>query len=371
MYKFGAGFNPCFLGASESSSLTIPDFISVVELGLAEYPLWCFKNNKQQLSLHLSRTPICENSHKQDTFINFLKQKIFDEVKLSSKILSIGLHLIGDRYSGIGRFGFSTHFKTTHQNISQAIRFITLLSETFQIPVWLENANFYSTSSSEILETWESISFILAQTNARLILDLSHLLIDSLNNRILPEIVLGAIPRKSISEVHLSGVIQSKDGIYHDGHSVPVPSIVWTLFYRLLSDIIINPTEIVFTIEHTDPRWINKKEVFYADFKKLLNFVLNKPLLNSHDLQKNSETYAKNYLKKLLNGWCKEEISQLNIRGIEFDSVFEEWINYATKNDRKIALTFEEVPKEEWDSVSFAKKSFKEFIREMNDAYRN
>lgn len=92
--------------------------------------------------------------------------------------------------------------------------------------IWLENTNFYSANSEAPLALWESIRRICEKTNASLIVDLAHHLIDCLNVGISPELFFAAIPWNFLAEIHLSGITQSKDGAIHDGHSQPISCIL-------------------------------------------------------------------------------------------------------------------------------------------------
>lgn len=368
MITFGSGYNCCFLERKKENILEIPDFVSHIELGLYEYKKWVSRRLQfsGNLSLHLARTPIAEDEKTQRNFIAFLLDSLADNKDGYSKLSSIGVHLIGDRYQGIGRFGFSTHFTPTQTIIDSSCRFIEMLAEALNLPIWIENANFYSASSYEVFQTWESVTSILERTNAGIIVDLSHLFIDSMNNNIPPLMTLGSVPQKFIKEVHLSGVIRSKDGAYHDGHSCSVSEEIWELLPYLMKNMINKEQEIVLTIEHTDPIWITKKTEFFNDFHRLHQVVPELCLTNGRNIpNKRSEQYAKNYLKKILRERCRLSVLELEKNNLNFNEVFDKWVEFATENGKRIAFTKEEVPKKEWENVNFAKDSFCEYIEEI------
>lgn len=192
MIIYGVGYNPAFT----NKKLLIPECAALMELGIAEYRRTSkkFINKKIDFSLHLARTPITECNKNQDRFIKYLQGECIDP-----SLKSIGIHLTGKRHHGIGQFGFSSHFIPSLESKKQAIRFIKDIKTSLNLPVWIENASFYSSSVEEILETWEMITSICNESNAKLIIDLSHLLIDAKNNAIDPLILLGAIPWKFLS----------------------------------------------------------------------------------------------------------------------------------------------------------------------------
>lgn len=365
MVQFGSGFNRWYLDTYSGDRLQIPEFVSHIELGLCEYKNWLSKNRKFNgaLSLHLARTPVTEDKNTQRAFIDYLFDNLYFTKSNRPKISSIGLHLIGSRYQGIGRFGFSTHFDGTKDNFIRASHFISMLIEKFQVPIWIENANFYSASSAEIFQTWEVISRILEKTQAGLILDISHLFIDAVNNNLSPTMVLGAVPQKFISEIHLSGIFRSKDNTYHDGHSCAIPNQIWNLFSQFLANLANSTKQIVYTIEHTSPIWITKKTEFRNDFNKLHHMVINRKIPSSSLSNRHSEQYAKNYLKKLLKSKCNLDIIDLKKNNIDFDLVFDAWLETVLKDGKRVVLTKEEVPPAEWKYVHFAEKSFSKFTK--------
>lgn len=366
MTKFGSGFNRWYADNYNGRFLDIPDRVSHLELGMGEYQSWASKKNKFNgaLSLHLARTPVVEDEKTQKIFVDYLFKILCAKEYSKSKISSIGLHLIGDRYHGIGRLGFSTHFSGRSVDFERANRFISMLMDKFKIPIWIENANFYSPSSAKIFQTWEVVVRILEKTGAGLILDISHLFIDSVNSNLSPEMVLGAIPQKFISEIHLSGIVKSENGVYHDGHSVAISDEIWRLFSFLLKNLVNSDQNIVYTIEHTDPVWIMKKEEFQNDFNKLHQMVINKEP-SPCSVKNNSEEYAKSYLKKLLKGWSRIELSKLEALNMDFNFIFNSWLASIINDDKRVVLTKEEIPPEEWKDVHFAKESFSNFIAMM------
>jgi len=190
---------------------------------------------------------------------------------------------------------------------------------------------------------------------------MSHLFIDSVNNHCSPEVILGAIPQKFISEIHLSGIIKAHDGVYHDGHSRSIPDDIWNLFSLLLKNLVNTNQDIIYTIEHTDPSWIMKKSEFENDFNKLHQIVTNTEI-PSNAKKKNAEEYAKNYLKKLLRGWCRIDLNKLDALNMDFNFIFDRWLASIIDDNKRVVLTKEEIPPEEWENVHFAKESFSNFI---------
>lgn len=335
--------------------------IKIIELGFKAYnDLFFNKNTPEhlrdiQLSLHISRSPITEPIENQNIFIS---EKL-SEIKNDDRIISIGFHLCGHRNDNIGKYGFSSHYSKTLESECNAIEFIKNVTCKTNKPVWLENANFYSSSAEEVIENWISFNKIIKKSNAKSIIDLSHLIIDCKNNNISPYLVIGFIDWSKVIEVHLSGIIIGNDGALHDGHSVRVSSLVWEMLEQLIKSNLVKKS-IIFNIEHSDNNWADEKEIYNADFD-ILNNILN---MSFSEGVKNSQAnkYALGYLRKLLT----EEIENLEEISEHFNSSIEEilnsWIEHIVNIEKRISLSSDDMDSLlAKNSVHFV-QSFIEFI---------
>lgn len=368
-FRFGAGFTPAYLSQDPSSVLKLHPSVTHLELGLSDFVRWASQPDVPDidLSLHLARTPVTEVYDAQDAFIAHIREST---LSLHS-IKSVGIHITGLRNEGIGILGFSSHYRPYPGCERNAARFVDKLMDRLSIPVWIENANYYSASSAEIFAAWKSIERLCDQTGARLIVDLSHLFIDARNNRLLPDVVLGAVPWHHAAEIHLSGVIEAHDGSLHDGHSRPVHAEVWRLLEHCLSSIVNTSCPPILTIEHTDPSWGKQAHLYEADFSALLSLVRATPT-EVGSVTDRAYGYARNYLKKLVQQWIPKLANACEQRGVAFETIFDEWIEHVTKNEgRRIVLTREEVPPIEANQVRVAADSLLEFTkRQLKDVDR-
>lgn len=365
MFLIGASYHPSHLDETEQRRLPLPQEVEFIELGLRDLLEWKKWNyySHVKLSLHLARTPITEEFKTQKRFIQYLSHFIKD----TPNLISIGLHLTGPRYEGIGKYGFSSHYIPTPINESRVCDFVTSLEDAYGLPVWIENANFYSQTSYETLRVWESIQLICLKTKSQVIADLSHLLIDALNVNMKPEVLLGMVPWKKVVEFHLSGIIEGQDGVLHDGHSLPVFKNTWELLLLCLSKLI-DPNKIpVVTIEHSEPVWKDQRDLYERDFLKLKEL---RESLTLHT-EKNSmasgkaESYAFNYLKKIIAQRTPHVIEFLKRKSVDYNLIFKEWIVKTTEIQKKrIILSKEEVAPDELESHVIAKESFIEFLKD-------
>lgn len=363
MVTFGAGYTPAYLSIDSSPALVISPFVSHMEMGFAEYDRWISRDIAPEiaLSLHLARTPVTESFSTQDIFIEHVKEKIKPN---AGRLSSIGIHLIGQRNVGIGQMGFSSHFVPSQNSEKNSERFMEKLRERTGLPVWIENANFYSRCPHDIFEAWGCIDRLCRSTGAGLIVDLSHLLIDAKNNGISPNVILGAVPWKYVVEIHLSGVIEARDGSFHDGHSCAVHEIAWELLDECLNGIVFAAQPVVITIEHTDPCWLGQQQIYDADFLRLKNVVECKKFAAVKSYADQANNYAHAYLKKLLKQWIPQLAPACEQRGVSFDVLFDDWLDQVTQREgRRIAFTVDEVPSVEMKEVCIAVPEFLQFSK--------
>lgn len=351
MYRYGAGHNPAFLSPVRGSPIPFPAGIDLIEMGLAQLKYWHEwpgAPSNTAVSLHLSRSPICENDAAQDSFIEHLAVKT-----KGLSICSIGVHITGPRDSGIGIYGLSPHYDVSPVYEERAIRFIRRATERLGIPVWIENANFYSSDANEILASWASIRRICDATEARVIFDASHAVIDASNVGIAPEAVLGAVPWDRVVEIHLSGIVEGPDGALHDGHSLPVHAKTWGILKTCINGFIKPDQQIYLTIEHTEPTWVDAPDKLAADFVKVRTLVSQNTSTPKRAYTKESPGYARSYLKKLMRRYIPKLEPACAQRGVSFDALFNDWIKQRVEIDgMRICITQDELaPGEETNNV--------------------
>jgi uncharacterized protein (UPF0276 family) len=374
MFKIGTGFNVGFIkNKANPAHLFFPKEAILLELGLEE--LITFENSLMKLkneqdfsiSLHIARSPITENNLTQkeylDNVINICKKNNF---------YSIGFHLTGPRKSNIVKYGFSSNYNASNSVLeSNAIQFIQRLQESLCCEIWLENTNFYSSNVNSPLALWESIRRICEKTNVKLIVDLAHHFIDCQNVGVPPDLLFGAIPWGYVREIHLSGVTQSQDGAFHDGHSQPIHESLWSYLEMIVTYFINDLSSLFVTVEHTDFIWTKEKNLFYYDFKKLCDFrekLNSKNLGLPNQIANSAEKYAQSRLKKFLKLHLADTILACQKLEIDFDFLFEHWlssINFADGN----SLVFSSY--EEDANAHNSKKMFVKFLMENYPDVRN
>lgn len=361
MISFGAGFNTRFLSHEESDRLPLPPGVSYIEMGFREFSRWRSENHPDiGASLHLSRSPIADEPVDQDAFLAYVAAQTHE-----FELASIGLHLTGPQASGIGRFGFSSHYMADPVSEKNAIRFIEALRTMTGAPVWIENANFYSADAREVLRCWASVKRILDKTGTRLIVDLAHLVIEARNLGLDPADHLGLPPWDLVKELHLSGIVQGPDGALHDGHANPVHPEVWSLLSRCLTSFGLIESDIVITVEHTDPDWGSKRDSFYSDFAAAQAAVSKAAAVPPRSRQSDATRYALGNLLRLSCQRVPKLKAAVEQRGLNLRTLLDDYLEDALgRRRRRLVLSLEEVPPPLVADAEEAIPGFVEFVKE-------
>jgi len=359
--RLACSYNPQFY----EGELSPYKKVELMELGFLAYKT-VFGNNKQiakkydgiSLSLHVSRSPITEKAENQDIFIS---EKI-EQIKDDERIVSVGFHLCDDRRENIGKYGFSSHYTSSSIKEAHAIRFIKNVKNVTRKDVWMENANFYSSSPEEIVNNWRSFNHIIKCSKAKSIIDLSHLVIDCSNNNIDPSLLVGLIDWKSVAEVHLSGIVTGRDGTLHDGHSNPVSPKVWELLSKI-RQLGLLEDNIYCNIEHSDGTWGSSPREYFNDFD-ILESIFSSDI-HYRNKENNALQYAKGYLKTLIS----QEVTNLDKISSHFDltnkDLLDAWLNHLQKEKFRLSLSRDDMDSEiKKDSIYFV-DSFIQYIEEL------
>ena len=320
--------------------------MSYIEAGITE--LLAIDTNSpittKEISLHLSRTPIVEDTCVQQEYIQYIQNTLKQLTpSVVSKIISIGIHLSGPRFEGHGLLGSTNTYQPTTQNIERALDFIASLQAVTGLPVWVENANFYSDGIEQVLKSWEHIKILCDATQCGVIVDLAHLVVEANNNGLPANVILGCIPWSQVTEIHLSGITVGRDGSMHDGHNHPIPESVWAI---LETSLLLLPEDklanTIFTIEHVSPIWASRTDEFYADFHNLIKRL-------SHPRKKvnfsgMSEKYVRGYLRYVVNGQIPLLEKACSQRGLVLNDLLDNWLLDLHEQGRRVIFDLNEIP---------------------------
>ena len=321
MIRIGAGHNPVYV----RDRSTLPPAVDLIEGGIEELKFWQDGNAPPRLSLHLARTPITEDLPAQSAFTKKLQLAIS-----GLQFCSIGLHVTGPRTSGIGRYGFSSHFITSKQAEQAAIDFLRSVQDAFGCSTWIENANFYSGSAYEVLRTTHSINRIASSSGSNLIVDLTHAHIDAANVGLSTDSVLGAVEWPLATEIHLAGLAIGADGTLHDGHSFPIADDIWRSLADCLKTGLIDD-EMTITIEHTDLAWKHKLPELQGDFHRLTDIIRKTVPAKSREYD--LDRIARSYIAKMLDKAVPGLSSSFDDADIDLQKTIQAWLESRFDDD--------------------------------------
>jgi uncharacterized protein (UPF0276 family) len=260
IHTFGAGFNPCYL----TRELPKPDKCTYIEAGnnfLHNQDAFAtFVCSDTDFSLHLGRVPFCETAEIQSQFVIDITHNLRKEVT------SIGLHLCGAYQQGLGLLGLGSDFIPSTATEATSRQLMELLLSTTDRQILLENANFYDHKPQQAIETIQFANTLCMEYGVGLILDLAHLIMNAHNLGIEPYYLLGQVNLEAVKVIHLSGIVEDSNGIFHDGHTQPVHPSVWSMLTKILP-LLSHPVKIV--LEHNDACWANQIDNFLADWQYL------------------------------------------------------------------------------------------------------
>lgn len=343
MKEIGLGFNPLFVTEDRSIQWRVPPQPTLVEMGLDELLKYgtFFTSLGKKVSLHLARVPVSEGPSLQDEYIRELRSLIPRDCGLAS----IGIHLTGALQQGLGAYGFSSRYVPSPRSEQNAVRFVQMVQDTFGTSVWVENANFYSPHPKAILRTWESVERVVSLSDAQLIVDLAHLIVDSRNSSVDPILFVGFIDWKKVVEVHLSGINIGGDGSYHDGHGKSVHCEVWRVLDQLEKLQLLDEVEYL-TLEHSDLSWMGRFREFQKDLESLAKRIessilrysgLTPSYLNQHE-------YAQSYHLKLLKKRLPDLEGILSEAGYDLKALYQYWLKrLRERNVRRIVISNRDV----------------------------
>jgi uncharacterized protein (UPF0276 family) len=375
-FRLAAGFNYAYERAGQAGLKYHPE-VELVEMGIPELRKLgqSSVSARLQISLHLSRAPITEHADAQAAFIEHVEALLAQlALQVRDRVTSIGLHLTGSRYEGIGLLGGAERFRANAESESRAKQFIERLRARTALPVWLENANIYSANAEDVLASWHATRRIVEDAGADIIVDLAHLIAESHNIELDPRIVLGAIPWARATEIHLSGIREGADGKMHDGHGFAIHDQVWNLLPQAMALAEMSQSGTVWiNVEHTPPSWAEKADLLRADFDRVALAI--RTARPAPAFMADTRQYMLGYLKYIIRGQIPLLEPALAQRNLSLDGVLGTWIREMESNGRRIIFDADEVAAVELGSsavlthefLGYAKRAMHQYSLRPND----
>jgi hypothetical protein len=124
----------------------------------------------------------------------------------------------------------------TREAARNVVERVRVVRDIVERPFLLENVTYYMTVSKSEMSESQFIGEILDQADCGLLLDVSNVLLNSINHGFDPIEFLDALPLERVGQLHLAGFEQDGD-ILLDTHATPVADETWALYREVLKRI--------------------------------------------------------------------------------------------------------------------------------------
>lgn len=121
--------------------------------------------------------------------------------------------------------GYAISAPMNEESLDVVVAAVDACSQRFGIPILLENSPLYFTPPGSTMTQFEYIRRLCERSPARLLLDVTHLVITAQNLGRDPIEALHELPLDRILEVHVAG-ISDFEGTQWDDHTVRAPEVV-------------------------------------------------------------------------------------------------------------------------------------------------
>lgn len=130
----------------------------------------------------------------------------------------------------------------TEEAIATAVQRIHELRDALEVDIAIENTSYYAHPGG--LPQMNEITFlleVLERADAKLLLDVNNVFVNSVNHGFDPRAFLDAIPVERVVQLHVAGHFVRTDGVIIDTHAEPIRSEVYALmahtFGRIGEDV--------------------------------------------------------------------------------------------------------------------------------------
>ncbi len=101
--------------------------------------------------------------------------------------------------------------------------------DAIELPLALENASYYAPQCEDGLAEADFVVDVLERADAKLLLDVNNIYVNSRNFDFDPKAYIDKIPADRVVQIHVAGHFVREDGLRIDTHGEPVPDEVYQL----------------------------------------------------------------------------------------------------------------------------------------------
>lgn len=122
----------------------------------------------------------------------------------------------------------------THEAVATAVARIVEARERLELPVAIENISYYAEAGPGEMSELEFLLEVLERADAKLLLDVNNVFVNSKNHGFDPRHYLDRIPEDRVVQIHVAGHHVRKDELIVDTHGEPVRDEVYDLLEHAL-----------------------------------------------------------------------------------------------------------------------------------------
>lgn len=123
----------------------------------------------------------------------------------------------------------------TEEAASTASRRLIEARDTLNLPLAFENVSYYAPQASEGLSEADFVVEVLERADAKLLLDVNNVYVNSENFGFDPRAYIDRLPLDRVVQIHVAGHELQPDGLRIDTHGEPVPDPVYELLEYTLT----------------------------------------------------------------------------------------------------------------------------------------
>ena len=125
----------------------------------------------------------------------------------------------------------------TEEAATIASQRLTEVRDAIGAPLALENVSYYAPQGTSGLAEVDFVVEVLERADAKLLLDVNNIYVNSRNFDFDPKAYIDKIPRERVVQIHVAGHHVRDDGLRIDTHGEPVPDDVYDLLSYTLQKV--------------------------------------------------------------------------------------------------------------------------------------
>ncbi|MEM7436481.1 MAG: DUF692 domain-containing protein [Myxococcota bacterium] len=125
----------------------------------------------------------------------------------------------------------------TEDAVDVCVSRIQQMRDAIDLPVALENVSYYAPQGPDGLEEASFVVEVLERADAKLLLDVNNVFVNSRNFDFDPRAFIDKIPSDRVVQIHVAGHELREDGLRIDTHGEPVPNEVFGLLEYALAKV--------------------------------------------------------------------------------------------------------------------------------------